>query len=289
VDALGNIAQGSAGVNIGFEILLMAGNSLLTAENTLVTLNASTLSVGGTAFLIQDAPGFTDDGENFVEGVRVTNGGLLTLSNGSQFGGAVVDGKLLNATSPLLAMLNSTMATGSGFLDVNGGSSMTVDLPNDALVSLAASSLTINGSLVAVRGSGSAVTLAGNLVSLTSGSGLTINNGFLVSALSGGTFTLLDGFLVNFGAGSNSLNISNVSANQINTQIPDLPVNLLGNATIGSTNQNNIRVAPNFDPFSVSGNPNAGSGAILQADGTSTICLGAACSAFPDPQIPQVD
>lgn len=202
-------------VHFGSGVLLMTGNSRLVSQNTLINLDVSRLSVVGTAFQINNASGFADDGENFVEGVRVTNGGVLSLSNGSQFGGGnVIDGKLLNATLPLFTMFNSTMATGSGFLDVNSGSNMTVGIPNDALVSLDASSLIIrNGSLINVNGLGSAVNITGGLVSLANGSQLSIANGALVSVSGNGSFTLTGG-LVNFlGGSATNQNVFSVTNN----------------------------------------------------------------------------
>ncbi len=212
----GNLAAGLPGVGIGGSILhleqtLDLSTSTFFTHNTLVTITASNMSVGGTAFHIEGFP--FDDGENFVESVQITNGGLLSLSNGSQFGGDVIDGQLVAATMPLLKLIGSAMKTGAGFLDVNTASTFSANLPADALVALDASSLTIqSGSLVSVSGGGSSVGVIGDLVSLVNGSTLNINNGFLVSVLNEGTFTL-NGALINFGigegAGGNTFNLTN--------------------------------------------------------------------------------
>jgi len=225
-NSLGNLSTGLPGVkldsflNLSKEDLSTNGEVVFSTRDTLVSVDASTIQVGelggasGPAFTMTNI-GFFDDGENFsLLGFEVTDGGVLTLSNGSSYGGTinVVDAELLAATQPLVKLLNSIMATGSGFVDVNTGSTFLANLPADALVSLAASSLTIrDGSLVNITGAGSVINVTGNLVSLTNGSTLNINNGFLVSVLDSGTFSLFGG-LVNFGAGSgggNTFNLTN--------------------------------------------------------------------------------
>jgi len=216
---IGDGPEGSGG------ILKMVGNSL-SANSTLVRVAESTLKVKGTAevegkpeikrasFSIEDARGFFDDGENFVPGgVEVINGGILSLEDGSQFGNEVdVDTGLLKATLPLLAMLRSDMTTGDGFVKVIGRSTFTANVPNDALVLLDASTLTIqNGSLVNVGNVGagvSSVSITGTFVSLANGSTLNIFNGGLATVGVGGTFTL-DGAIASFSGGGNTLNFTN--------------------------------------------------------------------------------
>ncbi len=277
----------------GGQVLVSSDNQLL-ANGYLLELSATSFTVGGSILNLNDtlvAGTATGSGLSGVlhaidESIVDVGGNVVRLGRGSRLGSRMIDEKLIQATRPLIALTHSNMTTGTVFR-ISGQSMFNAELqgvlPNDALVSLDASTLTINGSLVGLEGFGSSVAVSGNLVSLTNGSTLTINNGFLVSALKGGTFTLTDGFLVNFGSGANAFNINNGAQKTIDTQFPDLPVSLLGNATIGSTNRNNIRVAPGFDPFSVSGNPAANGGALLEVDGNSTICLGAACSSFPNP------
>ncbi len=231
LNSRGSLVDGFPGVRIEGNVLsvnqesefLENDTTTIESHNTLVTVDDSTLTVGNTVFDVRNATGFTDDGGNLLEGVRVTNGGVLTLSNGSQFGGGV-DGKLLNATSPLLVMLNSTMATGLGFLDVNGGSTLTADIPRDAFVSLDASALTIrNGSLINVAGKESSLFINGPLVSLANNSALNIQSGALVSVSAGGAFSLF-GPIASFAGGGNTLQLNNNACSSGGCSVhPDFP------------------------------------------------------------------
>ncbi|MCA9471013.1 MAG: hypothetical protein KC594_03080, partial [Nitrospira sp.] len=188
-----------------FETLAtLAGSSIVSDETLVVVNDQSTLSMGSVMLSLiakNDQNGVTRST------ITVNNGGILELSNGSRY----VDQNLLAASSPLVSLVQSTITASSGFLDVNSGSTLVANVPNDALVSLNASTLAINGSLVSVAGVNSSVAVTGNLVSLTNGSALTITNGFLVSVLDGGSFSL-NGALANFGvggAGGNILDITN--------------------------------------------------------------------------------
>ncbi len=116
--------------------------------------------------------------------LTVNNGGVLSLSNGSNY----VDAQLVAASSPLVELVQSSMSTGSGFLDVNSGS--TLEVPNDALVFLDASRLVVNGSLINVTGANSEVSVTGAIFALQNGSALEIIGGALVEANAGGVFNL---------------------------------------------------------------------------------------------------
>ncbi len=191
---LQNVSRGSFDT-----VATVAGSSIVTDE-TLVRVDQSTLAMGSEMLSVtqKGVPG----------NVTVNNGGVLSLSNGSRY----VDAQLLDATSPLVVLVQSTMSTGSNFLDVTSGSTLVANLPNDALVSLDASRLTVNGSLVNVTGANSAVSVTGAIFSLQNGSVLEIAGGALVETNAGGLFNLT-GPLGQFGGGSaanpNILSVTN--------------------------------------------------------------------------------
>jgi len=233
-----DLQNGSTGT---FETLVtLAGSSIVTDE-TLVNVDQSTLAVGSELLSVVQ--------KGVPSNVTVNNGGVLSLSNGSRY----VDAQLLDATSPLVVLVQSTMSTGSNFLDVNSGSTLVANLPNDALVSLDASRLTVNGSLVSVSGANSAVSVTGAIFSLQNGSVLEVAGGALVEANAGGAFSLtgpLGQFSGGTAANPNILSVTNnVCASSACTTpfaaFPDLRVS-------GAVN-----VQPGFNPlegFDPSGN-----------------------------------
>ena len=121
-----------------------------------------------------------------------------------------LDQALLEASSPLLAMMQSSMATSSDFGRVAGQNAKLVAtlVPGDALVRLNASSLMINGNLFNVTGGGQLI-VNGSLVSVQGGSSLTLNGGVFANVGSGSVFSLSNGALVDFGPGNNVVNVSN--------------------------------------------------------------------------------
>ncbi|GJL56232.1 MAG: hypothetical protein NPIRA02_33640 [Nitrospirales bacterium] len=192
-----DLQNGSAG---SFDtVATVAGSSIVTDE-TLVRVDQSTLAMGSEMLSVTQ--------KGLPSNVTVNNGGVLSLSNGSQY----VDAQLLDATSPLVVLVQSTMSTGSHFLDVNSGSTLVASLPNDALVSLDASRLTVNGSLVNVTGVNSAVNVTGAIFSLQNGSVLEIAGGALVETSAGGLFNLtgpLGQFSGGTAANPNILSVTN--------------------------------------------------------------------------------
>jgi hypothetical protein len=121
-----------------------------------------------------------------------------------------LDQALLEASSPLLAMMQSSMTTSSDFGRVAGQNAKLVAtlIPGDALVRLNASSLMINGNLFNVTGGGQLI-VNGSLVSVQGGSSLTLNGGVFANVGSGSLFSLTNGALVDFGTGNNVVNVSN--------------------------------------------------------------------------------
>jgi hypothetical protein len=118
-----------------------------------------------------------------------------------------LDGALLEASAPLLALTNATMTTASHFADLAGNQAQSIRL-GDALVALGAKSiLTVNGSLLNLNAA--TATLNGYLFSLDGGSKLTINNGALFSLNSGSSLNLNGNAFGVFGSGPNTLSITN--------------------------------------------------------------------------------
>ncbi|MDX2420093.1 MAG: hypothetical protein QNL45_03365, partial [Nitrospirota bacterium] len=131
--------------------VLEVNNSGEVSVSSIIRGAGTTLSSGilnGTAIVVNNQSSVIANQavklENLVPttdlSLTVNNGGVLSLSNGSNY----VDAQLVAASSPLVELVQSSMSTGSGFIDVNSGS--TLEVPNDALVSLDASQLVVNGS-----------------------------------------------------------------------------------------------------------------------------------------------
>ena len=147
--------------------------------------------------------------EMFGGSAHVTTGVMVgSTANTSQRGD--LDQTLLEASSPLLAMMNSSMTTSSDFGRVAGQNAKLVAtlIPGDALVRLNASSLMINGNLFNVTGGGQLI-VNGSLVSVQGGSSLTLNGGVFANVGAGSLFSLTNGALVDFGTGNNEVNVSN--------------------------------------------------------------------------------
>ncbi len=212
---------------------------------------------------------------------------LLNLTGGTVFnipGGIVtlVDQALLVATRPLLRMVgtpggaNPNLTAGNGFFNVESASRMSVDVPNDAFVSLSASRLTINGSLLNITGAKSTVNINGSLVNLIAGSTLTINNGFLVSALDGANFSL-NGPLVDFAAptlGGNTFSLTNpTQCNGCVLNDTDFVIPILFHPGAGPANVSISGDNPYIGESSPGNNLNIGSQAILEVGENATVNL----------------
>jgi hypothetical protein len=139
-----------------------------------------------------------------------------------------VDRGLLDATSPIVALVNSTMTTSSHFIDLSGaaptnsrGLLHATLVPGDALVRLDASRLTVNGNLLNLA-NGATATVTGHLFSLTNNSALTVN-GVLVNLAGNSVLNLTSTGLGAFGPGANTLTINNNLCGGGCTAVPGFP------------------------------------------------------------------
>lgn len=122
-----------------------------------------------------------------------------------------LDGALLSASSPLLAMMQATMITKSHFIDLagnNGQRALSASLvPGDALVRLNNATLTVTGNLLNLNNATAVVT--GYLFSLTNGSTLQLNGGSLFSLNNSSSLTLTANAFGVFGDKASTLAITN--------------------------------------------------------------------------------
>lgn len=117
-----------------------------------------------------------------------------------------LDGALLIASAPLLALTNATMTTTSHFADLAGNTTQALNL-NGAMIAMRAATLTVNGNLLNLNNANA--TLNGYLFSLTDGSRLTLNGGSLFNLAGTSSLTLNTNAFGVFGAGANTLSIQN--------------------------------------------------------------------------------
>ena len=288
----------SGRVTVGAGGTLVAGSTAI-----LVNVNGGTHNIANSAGqAIYDLMGSTTASET-IEGNNLTLGTdrplrgsgvcpscpipaeLLTASgatvNTQQ--AVKVDTALLEATAPLINMINSSQMTSNGdLINLANQAKLVGTLPGDALIKLNASTLNVTGSLFNVAGGSYLNVTSGSLFSLNTGSTLNINSGYLVNISGGSVFSLASGGSFGlFGAtGTNTLNITNNTALcggcSIVTNIPNLTgvKVLLGNGVSASQ----ITVAPTFTAFAGPGTANVNvsgtSGAVLAVSGTSKVKLG---------------
>jgi hypothetical protein len=209
-------------VNVEDRILAILGGSRIQPADPSVTTALLAVKDGRLRGPVvppvigQDAAGddiFREDVPPIIEMIggsaEVTTGVMVgSTANTGQTGD--LDQALLEASSPLLAMMQSSMTTSSDFGRVAGQNAKLVAtlIPGDALVRLNASSLMINGNLFNVTGGGQLI-VNGSLVSVQGGSSLTLNGGVFANVGSGSMFSLTNGGLVDFGLGNNVVNVSN--------------------------------------------------------------------------------
>ncbi len=163
---------------------------------------------GGNDILRQDVPAFIE----VIDGTVSVDTAVLVGSTDLVANTVDLDQALLNASSPLLAMINGNLTTTSDFGRVAGQNAKFEGnlVAGDALIRLDGTSrLTVNGNLFHVSG-GAQFTLAnGSLLSVQGDSLVDINGGVLAAVGAGSTFSLSGGALVDFGTGTNVVNISN--------------------------------------------------------------------------------
>lgn len=142
--------------------------------------------------------------------VEVENG-VVVASTASAGQNGALDQALLEASSPLMAMIRGTFASSSDFGRVAGQNAKLVAnlVAGDSLIRVDASSFTVNGNLFSVTGGGQFMVSGGSLLSVQGNSTVNLNNGVFVSVGPGSLFSLTGGGLVNFGSGQNMVNVSN--------------------------------------------------------------------------------
>jgi|CXWL01.1.fsa_nt_gi hypothetical protein len=205
-----------------------------------------------------------------------------------------LDGALLEASGPLLALTKATMTTTSHFADLAGNKNQYLvvgkSLPGDAMVALSASTLTINGNLLNLNGA--TATVNGYLFSLNNGSSLTLNDGGALFSLTNGSSLNLNGNAFGvFGSGSNTLSITNNlcaaacgqlvnSAGQAFSLPVGGPTGPLSPILVAGTTQN-VTLPNNFNVFALApgasaSNVNISIGAndaLFKVDSTSTLTI----------------
>ena len=126
------------------------------------------------------------------------------------------------------------MTSATDLVTLTGHASLTGNLPSDALIRLDASALTVTrGALFSLAG-GSTLNVTGDLVRLLNGSSLTLMNGPLLSLSGDSNVGTISGALVAYGAGSNTLSITNRLCPC--TLYGGIPVAVNGSPTISITN-----------------------------------------------------
>ncbi len=203
-----------------------------------------------------------------------------------------LDGALLTASAPLLALTNATMTTISHFADLAGNQNQALVfngslVRGDALVALNAATLTIqSGHFLNLNNATASIT--GYLFSLTGGSTLNLNNGTLFSLTTNSSLNLTGNAFGVFGSGTNTLSIANnlcppgACGQLVNSANQPFLVNVLVNGgtplqVAGVTH--NVVLPNDFNVFAlVPGAPtphvNIGAtDALFKVDGTSTLTI----------------
>jgi len=258
---LGDPALGEPGdpaiVHVEDRVLAILGNSRIQPANSLVTTSLIAILDGrlhgpvDPSVIGKDAAG-GDIVRADVSPIIEMIGSSAEVATAVMIGSTAkpnqtgdLDQALLEASSPLLAMIGSSLTTASDFGRV-AGQNAKLDatlIPGDALVRLNASSLMVNGNLFSVTGGGQLIVNGGSLLSLQGNSTVTLAGGAFVAVGPNSSFTLTGGSLVDFGFGTNTVTITGTSGSclgcNLSTTIPNLsgvPVLLHPSATIAVGN-----------------------------------------------------
>ncbi len=191
-----------------------------------------------------------------------------------------LDGALLEASTPLLALTNATMTTTSHFADLAGNRNQSLVL-GDALVALRAASLTVNGNLLNLNAASATV---GYLFSLSGSSTLTINGGTLFNLANGSTLNLNANAFGVFGSGTNTLSVSNnlcasTCGLLVNSANQPFLINGSTQLKVAGVTQN-VVLPNNFNVFAVAANASTptvkitANDALFKVDSTSTLKIG---------------
>ena len=251
-------------------VTLIQGGSLISStSDPLVSLYGGTHSFGSIGLPIFDIGG-VNTGTDAQTGLTLgtdrplqTAGSLLETSGAgvNAYQAVRVDKALLEATAPLIALMNrSTLTTAVDAIDLSYQAKVT---SLGSLVRLDRSSLVVaNGAALNVGG-GSVLQVTGDLFSLSNGSSLRVLNGPLVS-LSGGSILSVNGALIGFGgSGGNLVSVTNSFCPC--TTIGGIPVSLTGGAL--ASNVSITGAIKNADLGTVSLSQNA---ALIRVDGAGT-------------------
>ena len=201
---------------------ILNGSNIQGASNTLTTALLAVLD--GTlrgpvtpSVVGQDASGIDIVRSDIAPIIEVIDGSA-EVTTGVMVGSTAKTGQsmdpalqsLVEASSPLIAMIRSSVTTASDFARVAGESARLEAslVPADALVRLNASNLIVNGNLFNVTGGGELI-VNGNLLSAEGGTMVDIIGGTFVNVGAGSIFSLTNGALVDFGTGINKVTVSN--------------------------------------------------------------------------------
>lgn len=206
------------GVLDGSSITETGGNNtalLSVLDSRLIGPNAEDISTGGVAVSTSGrkngeiAPLLEFDG--IGQANRSATKAAVTSAVVVRATDVPLDGALLTASSPLLAMMNATVTTKGHFADLagnNGKPALLASLvPGDALVRLNNATLTVAGNLLNLNNATAAIT--GYLFSLDNGSMLQIDKGSLFSLTSSSNLTLTGKAFGVFGDEASKLTITN--------------------------------------------------------------------------------
>ena len=225
-------------LNVGFSLLsvLPGGSFVSSTTDPLVSLQGGTHALGSSIGIFDLSGSRTaldaETGLTLATDKPLSTGGTLFQADGATVNtqqAVKVDTALLEATAPLIALLNGgTMTSAADAIDLTGRSKVT---GAGSLVALDNSRLTVSrGALVNVAG-GSYLRVAGDLVSLRNGSVLNILNGALLY-VSGGSIVSISGALVAFGGtGGSILSVSNSLCGGACVLFGGIPVAFSGGAT----------------------------------------------------------
>ncbi len=217
-----------------------------------------------------------------------SNGELNDVDLGQrQVNGVTIDRGILDASAPLITLVNSVMTATSHGIDLQGSPDdthaiFTAGLPNDALVVVDGSLLTIQtGNLVNLN-NGSA-TVSGLLFSIANGGHLNIANGALVGLSGTSQFNLVSNAFGAFSGATDTLTINNGLCSSGCTPLLDatgtpfapLPngtqLQVAGGGTVSIT-------SPSFTPFLAPEVPNIDIGpddAFLNVEENATVTISA--------------
>jgi hypothetical protein len=195
-----------------------------------------------------------------------SNGASVTATNAVK-----IDTALLEAMAPIVNLVTgASLTTVSDAISLTQKAKLSANIPNDALVKLNASTLTVqSGSLLSVANSFAKI--LGSLFSLNNNSTLSILAGAVATVSGSGSLSITNSIGIFGASGVNTLNITNNSGSgTINTSIlpGGYPV-LLKNGALPTQ----ITLGTGFTTFSGSGTPHVNisgpQGAVLVVDGTS--------------------